>query len=232
MKKGLVVLLLLVNVLAVPVYSQKHMKKVVLKGYVTNADKKPVEGAVIMTDSKITNVVSDKNGVFSIKIKPSVKVITACSKSDGVGKVEYSGQTEVNIILDKKMPLPEGVTFNSEDDELVNIGYGSMKKKDLSTAASSIDARQNRYAAYTDIYQLIKGEFPGVQVSGHSILIRGITSINSSTEPLLVVDGVPVSTIDNISPRQVRSVSVLKGSEAAIYGSRGGNGVILIDLIK
>ena len=77
---------------------------------------------------------------------------------------------------------------------------------------------------------MIRGEVPGVQVVGTQILIRGMSSINSSNDPLLVVDGMPVSSIDNISPRQVKSISVLKGSDAAIYGTRAAGGVILIDL--
>jgi TonB-dependent SusC/RagA subfamily outer membrane receptor len=79
---------------------------------------------------------------------------------------------------------------------------------------------------------MIRGEVPGVQVNGTSIMIRGATTINSGTEPLFVVDGVPVMTVDNIQPQMVKSIQVLKGSAASIYGSRGSNGVIIINLVK
>jgi len=77
---------------------------------------------------------------------------------------------------------------------------------------------------------MIKGQIPGVDVSGSSIRIQGANSFMGSTEPLLVVDGMTVQSIEDISPREVKSIEVLKGSSAAIYGSRGANGVILITL--
>lgn len=77
---------------------------------------------------------------------------------------------------------------------------------------------------------MLRGEVPGVQVYGKSIKIQGASSFIASTEPLLVVDGVAVSTIDDIQPRMVKSIEVLKGSAATIYGARGANGVILITL--
>jgi TonB-dependent SusC/RagA subfamily outer membrane receptor len=80
---------------------------------------------------------------------------------------------------------------------------------------------------------MIRSKVPGVRVeSNNKIIIRGETSLQGSVEPLLIVNGSPVSTIDNISPDFVKSISVLKGPEAAIYGVRGANGVIIITLVK
>jgi TonB-dependent SusC/RagA subfamily outer membrane receptor len=106
-----------------------------------------------------------------------------------------------------------------------------MKRKDLTTQVGKIDGTNKKYAAYRDIYDMIRGEIPGVQVRGKSILIQGPGSLNLSTEPLLVVDGVIINSIDDISPREVKSIEVLKGASASIYGSRGANGVIMIYLI-
>jgi TonB-dependent SusC/RagA subfamily outer membrane receptor len=78
---------------------------------------------------------------------------------------------------------------------------------------------------------MIRGEVAGVQVNGKSIRIQGPSSFNLSTEPLFVVDGIVVTSIDEISPQMVKSIDILKGSAASIYGSRGSNGVILINLI-
>ena len=78
---------------------------------------------------------------------------------------------------------------------------------------------------------MIRGEVPGVQVNGTSIIIQGASSLTLSTEPLFVVDGIVVNSIDYISPISVKSIEILKGSAASIYGSRGANGVILIRLI-
>jgi|WetSurMetagenome_2_1015567.scaffolds.fasta_scaffold00373_13 TonB-dependent SusC/RagA subfamily outer membrane receptor len=232
MRTGLIILFLFAIVATGEVNGQKHVKKVFVIGTVIDAEKKPVSGAVILTDGKQTNSVTDSKGYFKIKIRPDTKKIMACHQAIGAGEIAFEGQSEVTITVDKKTPIPMDVHFSDPDEDMVNIGYGTASKKELSSSASSIDTRKSRYSSYTDIYEMIKGEFPGVQVTGHSILIRGISSINSGTEPLFVVDGMVVNSIEQISPREVKSVSVLKGSDAAIYGSRGANGVILIDLIK
>ena len=83
---------------------------------------------------------------------------------------------------------------------------------------------------YRDIYEMIQGKCAGVQVTGRSITIRGKNSINLSTEPLFVVDGVAVEDVSHINPREVKNITVLKDSAASIYGVRGANGVILITL--
>jgi TonB-dependent SusC/RagA subfamily outer membrane receptor len=119
---------------------------------------------------------------------------------------------------------------NPANDETINVGYGTVKRKNLTTQVGKIDGTNKKYAAYQNIYDMIRGELPGVQVRGKSILIQGPSSINLSTEPLLVVDGVIINSIDDISPRDVKSIEVLKGAAASIYGSRGANGVIMIYL--
>jgi len=79
---------------------------------------------------------------------------------------------------------------------------------------------------------MIRGRFPGVEVSGKSIKVMGSSSLNVSTEPLFVVDGVIVNTIEDISPQNVKSIEVLKGPDASVYGTRGSNGVIVITRIS
>jgi TonB-dependent SusC/RagA subfamily outer membrane receptor len=86
-------------------------------------------------------------------------------------------------------------------------------------------AKKTKYAS---IYDMIKGEVAGVQVSGSKVRIRGATSIQGSTDPLLVVNGMVVTDIDDIPPEIVKSIDVLKGPSASLYGSRGANGVIVI----
>ena len=121
-------------------------------------------------------------------------------------------------------------TFCSGCAEDINVGYGSVKKKDLTQPVSKMDVKNSKYASYTNIYQMLSGEVPGVRVNGTSIIIQGASSFNSSTEPLFVVDGIPRESIDDIPPQMVKSIEVLKGTSASIYGTRGANGVILIYL--
>lgn len=125
----------------------------------------------------------------------------------------------------------------AREQKYVNIGYGEVPQDNLTTAVSSVDMGQLERGVYNTIYDYLEGRVPGLQIIKNnggkpSILIRGINSINSSTEPLILVDGVEVQDISYLNPRDVRSVDVLKDASAAIYGSRGGNGVILITLKK
>ena len=119
----------------------------------------------------------------------------------------------------------------SYGDKSVDVGYGTKSRKELTSDLGEIDGQEDINSSYTNIYDMIQGRVASVQVTGNNITIRGINSINSGTDPLFVVDGVVVNSIDNISPRQVKSISVLKGSDASIYGSRGAGGVILITLV-
>ncbi len=91
-----------------------------------------------------------------------------------------------------------------------------------------IDIKDSSVPAYQDIYDMIRGRVAGVEVSGKSIKIRGTNSLNVSTEPLFVVDGVMVREIDDIAPETVKSIEILKGPDASAYGIRGSNGVIVI----
>jgi TonB-dependent SusC/RagA subfamily outer membrane receptor len=128
------------------------------------------------------------------------------------------------------------VKQENPDNEVVNIGYGYARKKDLATSVGNINGQNTKYASYQDVYKMIQGEIPGVQVVGKKITIRGIGTINASSDPLVLVDDVEMllndnNTLDVIDPRSVKSINILTGSDAAIYGSKAANGVILITLI-
>jgi len=121
------------------------------------------------------------------------------------------------------------VQASKEQANAVNIGYGSSDTKDLSTAVSKVDT--SNAAQYKTIYEMIEGRCAGVEVSGERVIIRGMGTVNGSSDPLFVVNGVPTDDISYINPNDVKSISVLKDAgSCAIYGSRGANGVILIDL--
>ena len=119
-------------------------------------------------------------------------------------------------------------TTGSETPADVNIGYGTMPADQITSDISTVKVDEN--VPYTTIYEMIQGKCAGVQVSGSNIVIRGISTINLSSQPLFVVDGIEMDDISHIHPRDVKAIHVLKGSSASIYGSRGANGVILITL--
>ncbi|MBR3389268.1 MAG: TonB-dependent receptor plug domain-containing protein [Prevotella sp.] len=126
-------------------------------------------------------------------------------------------------------------TTREKQFKIVDMGYGETSQEALSYAISSVDMEEADKSGYITIYDYLEGRVPGVKVVKNgattaSVYIRGINSVNSSTEPLFVVDGIMVNDISYLNPRDVKSVTVLKDASASIYGVRGGNGAILIKL--
>ena len=230
MKRGVCLLILLSLIIPGKIEGKKNNKKIIVSGFVTDINNKPVTGAIILVDKRQTDVVTSEKGFYKVRITPDTRMIGAWSYANGSAEAARDGGTAVNIVLSGQYAIQGFTPAKVEGDEMINIGYGKVRKKDLTTSPGHINGDEERFSSYTNIYDMISGEVPGVQVTGNKILIRGISSINSSTDPLLVVDGVTVSTIDGISPREVKSITVLKGSDASIYGSRAAGGVILIDL--
>jgi TonB-dependent SusC/RagA subfamily outer membrane receptor len=230
MKRGVWLLILLSLIFPEIVDGKKNNRKETVSGFVTDVNNKPVAGAMILTDRRKTNVLTNKKGFYRIRISPGTIMIGAWSQENGSAEAEIDGGTEVNIVLYGQFAIQDFEPAESEGDEMINIGYGKVSRKNLTTSPGHINGDADRYSSYSSIYEMISGEVPGVQVAGNQILIRGVSSINSSNDPLFVVDGIVVSTIDGISPRDVKSITILKGSDAAIYGTRAAGGVILIDL--
>ncbi|MFH0842031.1 MAG: TonB-dependent receptor plug domain-containing protein [Bacteroidota bacterium] len=184
-----------------------------------------------MVDGEKAGNVTDSKGFYKIKISKENKKIGVYTSANGMIEEPLDGRNNINFTF--KSLVPYQITYKADPgDEPVNIGYQTIKKKDLIVPAGKIDGTKQKNAGYNTIYEMIRGKVPGVDVNGTRIMIRSATSLTSGTEPLFVVDGVPVTTIDNINPQMVRSIEVLKGSAASIYGSRGSNGVILINLLK
>jgi TonB-dependent starch-binding outer membrane protein SusC len=221
--------LILVVLLAVAyagVASAQKGTKILITGIVLNEQEKPVSGATIFIDESDTRVKTNKKGEFKVQIPADSKAIVAVLAEVGITQEEIGDKREFRLVLNKAHIIE--LMQAGPEDELINVGYGAVKRKHLTESVGRIDGSNPKFAAYRNIYDMIKGEVPGVVVQGSSITIRGAGSINASTEPLYVVDGVIVDRIDDIAPAEVRTIEVLKGSSTAIYGSRGSNGVILI----
>lgn len=118
------------------------------------------------------------------------------------------------------------------EGEKVDVGYGTTDKDKLSYSVSSLKMDESEATVYSNMYDYLRGKVPGVYVgpdnSMSSVIVRGVSTLNGSTVPLVLVDGVEVNDLDAVSPYDVYSVSVLKDSSSSIYGVRGANGVILI----
>lgn len=225
--------LLIISVFLVPnTEAQKSNRKFTISGYVMDTGKNPVSGALIFIDSKNTGKVTDAEGFYKIKVKPDAETITVLTMYGIAAEAPISGRTSINIIIEKSSPISSQVQNKEKADEVVDVGYGVIKKKDLTFSVSKTNVTEKDYSSYTDIYDLLHATVPGIQVSGKKIYIRGISTLNASTDPLFVVNSSITESIDNIQPIDVKSVQVLKGASASIYGVRGSNGVILINTVK
>ncbi len=212
------ILILLVIIISFPAitYGQKG-KKITITGKVVDASDKPVSGASIFIDKEKTDVVTDKDGFYKIKVRTDAGDILVFSLLSGAMEEQIGGRTEINFVLVNKA----GGNTNPPVT-------GDKTASDKGKKEGGVNVKNSPVPVYRDIYDMIKGRVPGVEVSGKSIKIRGTSSLNVSTEPLFVVDGVIVKDIDYIAPETVKSIEVLKGPDATSYGSRGSNGVIVI----
>lgn len=199
-----------------------------LKGKVTNSSNKPIANAKIYLDSIYSNVKTNKKGDFEVLVPEKVSVINVYASGYGLLSSKYDNESSMNFMF---LESEKAMAQNGDD---ISIGYSKEYKKYQVNTVQSINAEQDINAAtYRTIYDLIRGRLPGVNVSGdNKITIRGVSSINYVTEPLFVVDGIIVSSIDYLSPINVKNIRVLKGADASIYGAQGASGVILITTKK
>ena len=201
-----------------------------LLGRVTNEKGDPVSGvSVYVKGSPSIGTVTDEKGAFKLEVPDNAVVLVFSSVSTETLEVNIAGKTEINASLKTK---------TIQQEEVVVVGYGTQKKRDLTGAISSVSHDQMNLGGTTsNVAQSIQGRAAGVQVSqtnaapgGQTIIrIRGGNSIKSTNEPLYVVDGFPSETGIDINPNDVEDIQILKdASAAAIYGARGANGVVMI----
>jgi TonB-dependent SusC/RagA subfamily outer membrane receptor len=212
-------------------FGQRSGKRISVTGYVTDGTGASVANAIIMVDGEKSGRLTDEKGFYKIKVTPENKKIGVFTTTSGIIEEALDGRSKIDFKFQGSVPDQKSNKV-VQGDEAVDIGYGVVKEKALTAPVGKIDGTKSKYASYNSIYEMIRGEVAGVQVNGKSIMIRSATTLNSNTEPLFIVDGVPVSTLDNILPQMVKSIEVLKGSAASIYGVRGSNGVIIVNLLK
>ncbi len=225
MRKILTLVLLLTGFTA---FAQQHT----VKGTVTDQNGDPVIGMTVLEQGTRNGTVTDENGDYSISV----------SRPDATLEFNSLGyRTVIEAVAGRGVINVESSEEAIALDAVVAIGYGTVKKADLTTAVSTVSTEDINLRPVTEASGFIQGKVAGVQVQqtsglpggGMTVRIRGASSIASSNDPLYVVDGVPVGegsyAIAYLSPNDIESMSILKdASSAAIYGSRGANGVVLI----
>ncbi|HBC78587.1 MAG TPA: hypothetical protein DEO60_09775 [Bacteroidales bacterium] len=223
-------LLFLAVATAIPSYGLERSKRSIITGYAVDVNHYPVTNALIIVDNIKTSIITNEKGFYRVKVKPNSVSVGIISITHGFLEEIINGRTRINFTFPISVVGHDLIPEYKPEEEEINIGYGKVKRKNLTTPVSKIYGTRQT-ASYNSIFDMLQGTVPGLTVNGGRILIRGLSSRYLSNEPLFVVDGTPVSSIAEIPPQNVESIEVLKGSAAAIYGARGANGVILIDQI-
>lgn len=200
-------------------------------GRVTTEDDEPLPGVNVTLKGSSIGTSTDARGDFAITVPSESSVLVFSFIGYGKQEVSVGSQTRIEIKL---------VMENQALEEMVVIGYGSQKKSSLTGAVSSVSPKELTALPVVSTEQALQGRIPGVRVVNNGspgqtpiVRIRGIGSINYASGPLYVIDGIPSGDLNNLDPKDIESLEVLKdASSAAIYGSRASNGVIIISTKK
>lgn len=226
--KSKIAFLLILSVLCVSGLNAQKVKNIIIEGTVLNAAKEPIANAIIMIDDKKTNSITDAEGNYKVKVKPSAVKIAVFTFGHGTFEDSINGRTKIdfNFGVSRTQAVNEENVTPGESG--VNTGYGLVKKKNLTTDISKIDGTDKKYRNYSSVKEMILREVSGVRLLNGEIVIQNSRDIEGAIPALIVLDGVPMDGIPEIPPVTVQSIEVLKGTSAAIYGSRGYGGAILI----
>ncbi len=217
----------------IPIVSPKREKvPVTITGKITDTKNMSLPGVSVVLKGTNTGTISDGNGNYQLKLPDNRGVLVFSFIGFLTAEIQVTeGNTIINVQM-KEEPRNLG--------EIVVVGYGTQRRGDITSAIASVKSDNFVKGSVTDAAQLIRGKVAGLAVAtidgnpigSSQINLRGVTTILSGTSPLVLIDGVP-GTLTTVAPEDIESIDVLKdGSAAAIYGTRGTNGVILITTKK
>jgi len=184
-------------------------------------------GVSIVIDGTTIGTITDEDGRYSLEVRDPSDVLVFSFMGYETEEIEVGDQRTINVVLTSEI---------TELDETVIIGYGTQRRGDITGSVSSIGEDDFQVGAIRDVAQMIQGQSAGLRVgvtsgdptANSEIQLRGITTLTGDAQPLVIIDGVP-GDLNTLAPEDIESVDVLKdGAAAAIYGTRGSNGVILI----
>lgn len=196
-------------------------------GKITDAKGQPVQGVSVVEKGTTSGAVTNAEGVFTLNVKDSNSVLTISAVGYETKEIVVGNANSLDIVLN---------AVENKLDEVIVVGYGTQRKKDLTGSIATISASDLTTQSNANIGQALQGKLAGVDIvsqggqpgSGARIMIRGIGTLNNAN-PLYIVDGMYMSSIDDINPNDIKSIDILKdASAAAIYGSRAANGVVII----
>ncbi len=199
-----------------------------ISGKVTDLAGEPLPGASVVVKGTNTGATTDVDGVYSLSLTNRDVTLTCSFVGMKSVEVKVNGRTEINFLLED-----DAIAL----DEVVAIGYGSVRKEDITSSITSVKSDNFLQGSVNSPLQLLQGKVAGLGISKTSgdpsgdvsVMLRGISTLAASASPLIVIDGVAGASLNAISPEDIESIDILKdGSAAAIYGTRGTNGVIII----
>jgi TonB-linked SusC/RagA family outer membrane protein len=200
-------------------------------GTVTDNNGNPLAGVSIQIKGTQQGTITDVNGKYSLSVPGTESVLIFSFVGFAAQEITVGSQKVIDVIL-----AESAITL----EEVVVVGYGTQRKGELTSAVASVKADDFVQGAVADVAQLISGKIAGLGIvkpdanplTKSQITLRGVTSLKAGAEPLVIIDGIPGS-LSSVAPMDIESIDVLKdGSAAAIYGTRGSNGVILITTQK
>lgn len=208
----------------------QNLKPRIVEVTIINEKGELVQGAVAEIKSTKTSIVSDRFGKLNITVKDKNTVL----------KITYTGYAEKDVIIDEtSSTISVSISPDTKSlDEVVVIGYNTVKKKDVTGSVSGINQNDIKSRPVTNALEAMQGKVAGVDISSNerpgsigNINIRGVRSLLAGNSPLFVVDGIPLVSggIENFNPSDIESIDILKDASAtAVYGSRGANGVVIV----
>jgi TonB-dependent starch-binding outer membrane protein SusC len=221
-----VLLISLINLIAIFSFAQNNFP---VTGKITDNTGSPLAGVTVLIKGTKIATSTDQDGTFSINAPSGSSVLIFSSVGFISREVSIDNKGQVNVSLS---------AADNSMDQVVVIGYGAVKKKDVTGAVTGINEKEIKSRPTTDALQAMQGKVAGVDITSNerpgtvgTINIRGVRSLTASNSPLYVVDGIPLMTggIEYINPNDIESIDVLKDASAtAIYGSRGANGVVIV----
>ena len=197
-------------------------------GKVTSDDGGPLPGVNIVLQGTLQGTMTDNEGNYSIAVPGPEAVLVFSFISFTSQTVTVGSRSKIDVVM---------VSSVSALGEIVVVGYGTQKKREVTSSITSVKSDEFNKGNVSSPVQLIQGKVAGLSISkpggdpnaGYDIRLRGLSTIGANTGPLVVIDGVIGGSLENVDPNDIESINVLKdGSAAAIYGTRGSSGVILV----
>ncbi len=188
----------------------------------------PVPGVNIIVQGTTTGTQTDFDGNYSLDVGSSDAVLVYSFIGYATQTIPVNGQSVINVTLAEDA---------AQLDEVVVVGYGSTTRKEVTTAVTSVSTEEFNQGTINEPTQLLQGKVAGLTAynkggdpnTDATIRLRGISTIGGNTQPLIIIDGVPAAALNSVDPNDIENITVLKdGSAAAIYGTRGSSGVIII----